>query len=1135
MIRPGPSRVSILVADGEPEEVALLVALLIDHGYEVEATKGGEAALEAVRHSPPDLILLGVPLPDVDTFQLCERLKADEKTRDVPVVIILPQGEANLRSRVFTSGADYVMRPLEGAELLARVRTQLTWEATRERLVDQEARAGRPTAELPGEGVLKNLREILYEVDGDGVLTYVSPAVESVLGYGPSEIVGSHVDQFMCQEDVPRLRKTFQRVLAGHPAVSEYRIVTHSGEVRWMRTSSQPVYEGDLVTSVQGVLADITERKQAEEEIERLARFPSENPNPVLRVAADGVVLYANGASSPLLDVWGCQVGERLPDEWRDLNLEVLDSRRSRDAEVEVVDRVFSLTFAPVTDAGYVNVYGLDITERKQAEGEIERLARFPSENPNPVLRVAADGVVLYANGASSPLLDVWGCQVGDPLPDEWRDFNLQVLDSRRSRDAEVEVGDRVFSLTFAPVTDAGYVNVYGLDITERKQAEEALKRSRERYELAERAANIGSWDWDIRTGDLYWTTQIESMFGLPPGAFEGTYNAFLGRVHPEDRQYVMESVNACVEWGADYAIEHRIKWPDGTVRWVSESGDVIRDDGGQALRMLGVVQDITGRKGAEEQIQRQNAFLTSVLESLAHPFYVVDAADYTVQMANTAAYPGALPEHATCYGLFHGRSSPCVEAGSLCPMEEIRRTGEHATVEHVHRDAEGNRRTVEVRGYPVFDDEGDLTRVIEYSFDVTERREAEEALRAAKEAAEEARREEQKRRREVERRRQVAEGLADVVAALNSNQPLDQVLSQIAAHASELLEADAVAICPPDLEGEPLSVMPAQCVFSGSSAGMDSPASRRALKRALALRQPVVVPDGGSPPLDVSGVEPFRALLVVPIIVQSEQCGGMLLYYGHPRSLSDDDIGLATVFGSKIALAIENTRLREEVQRAAASAERDRLARDLHDSVTQALFSASLVAEVLPRMWERDPEEAMTGLEELRQLTGGALAEMRTLLLELRPEALIETSLRDLLRQLSEATTSRTQISKTVDIGSIPAVPPDVHIAFYRVAQEALNNVVRHAGATELNLSLEALPPVSQEETDDWQGRLVLRVSDNGRGFDLERIWGDHLGLDIMRERAATIGAALTIDSQPDQGTQVVLVWENNRAGDST
>jgi signal transduction histidine kinase len=121
-----------------------------------------------------------------------------------------------------------------------------------------------------------------------------------------------------------------------------------------------------------------------------------------------------------------------------------------------------------------------EVNQRKRAEEEISRLARFPSENPNPVLRVTTDGTIIYANEASLPLLDVWGCQVGQLLPDDWRKFTFDVLSSGSYKDAEVECGNRILSLTFAPVADADYLNVYGLDVTERKRAEEALKRSNE-------------------------------------------------------------------------------------------------------------------------------------------------------------------------------------------------------------------------------------------------------------------------------------------------------------------------------------------------------------------------------------------------------------------------------------------------------------------------------------------------------------------------------------------------------------------------------------------------------------------------------------------------------------------------------
>ena len=123
-------------------------------------------------------------------------------------------------------------------------------------------------------------------------------------------------------------------------------------------------------------------------------------------------------------------------------------------------------------------------------------------------------------------------------------------------------------------------------------------------WALIQRAANIGGWDWNIETGALHWSDSIEPLFGFTPGQFGATYEAFLECVHPDDRRYVVDSVDACVEGGGDYAVEHRIVWPDGTIRWVSETGDIVRDESGNAVRMLGVVQDITDYKTRQEHEQ---------------------------------------------------------------------------------------------------------------------------------------------------------------------------------------------------------------------------------------------------------------------------------------------------------------------------------------------------------------------------------------------------------------------------------------------------------------------------------------------------------------------------------------------------
>lgn len=202
------------------------------------------------------------------------------------------------------------------------------------------------------------------------------------------------------------------------------------------------------------------------------------------------------------------------------------------------------------------------------------------------------------------------------------------------------------------------------------------------------------------------------------------------------------------------------------------------------------------------------------------------------------------------------------------------------------------------------------------------------------------------------------------------------------------------------------------------------------------------------------------------------------------------------------------------------------RLVHELYDAVTQTLFSASLIAEALPALWESDPEEARQSLVELRQLSRGAIAEMRTLLLELSPSSLADADLGDLLHQLTEASAGRTNAKITVTARGLQPLPADVRIAFYRIAQEAINNAVKHAKASHVDLSLSrtATPPDIDRKPSF---RVELCVSDNGRGFKPVTVQPGHHGLDIIRERANAIGAELTMESQPDQGTQIVVTWE--------
>jgi len=217
-------------------------------------------------------------------------------------------------------------------------------------------------------------------------------------------------------------------------------------------------------------------------------------------------------------------------------------------------------------------------------------------------------------------------------------------------------------------------------------------------------------------------------------------------------------------------------------------------------------------------------------------------------------------------------------------------------------------------------------------------------------------------------------------------------------------------------------------------------------------------------------------------------------------------------------------TELRERVTADAVAEERNRLARDLHDAVSQSLFSASLISEALPEVLQSNPDSVESLLQKLRILSRGALAEMRNLLMELRPDALLDAPLKDLLEQLGQAATGREGFSASITADKCD-LPDDVHIVFYRIAQESLNNIVKYAEANQVEISVRC-------KTNEVSGDLIqaeILICDDGVGFDLADTPSERFGLKIMEERCAAVGAVLTIKSKPGDGTQVHAMWKES------
>ena len=257
--------------------------------------------------------------------------------------------------------------------------------------------------------------------------------------------------------------------------------------------------------------------------------------------------------------------------------------------------------------------------------------------------------------------------------------------------------------------------------------------------------------------------------------------------------------------------------------------------------------------------------------------------------------------------------------------------------------------------------------------------------------------------------------------------------------------------------------------------------------------------------------------MMLVPLLARGSTIGFMeIARDAKGSSFTPGEASLAQSIAGYVAAAIDNAHLYAQARDMAVTEERGRLAHELHDSVTQNLYTVATISRTLPRLWETHPEEIRPALDDMQRLTTGALAEMRTLLLELRPAALLETRLGELLEQLADAVKGRTRFDITTTVSGDRTFPPEVQFGLYRIAQEALNNVVKHTDASHVIVGLYCKGD-----------RAVLRVSDNGTGFDPERVPPGRLGITAMHERAAVIKADLNVTSRPDVGTEVKVIWE--------
>jgi PAS domain S-box-containing protein len=518
------------------------------------------------------------------------------------------------------------------------------------------------------------------------------------------------------------------------------------------------------------------------------------------------------------------------------------------------------------------------------------------------------------------------------------------------------------------------------------------------------------------------------------------------------------------------------------------------------------IVRDVTDRLGADEALRRWLHIFDHVEWGV-----VIDSADgRALERVNPA------------FARMHGYAaeelvgSPITqvyapESQSELPGQ-IRLAHEkgHHTFESKHIRKDGTVFPVSVDVTAVKDEAGRVLHRVVSVQDITERKRVEETFRESEE-----------RYRSMVAAMQ--EGIvfqdADVASTLELRPLMRLILEQL----SSVVNYTSAAIF--TLEDEELVILEYQVPTLGRPAlPLRLPLEEAGLgQQVIRNREPIIVDDvQGDIPLaravqrsgraDVKTIFSYaHSWMAIPLIAKDKVIGMLGLAYEEPGYYTTQHARLVLTVANQAAVALEKARLYEQARQLSALEERQRLARELHDSVSQALYSIALGARTARTWLERDPAKAAEPLDYVRSLAEAGLAEMRALIFELRPESLQNEGLAAALTKQTDALRARHGIDVQVSLCDEPSMSMEVREALYRIAQESLHNTIKHARASRVDVALSCS-----------EAAIILQVADNGLGFDTAEPFPGHLGLRSMRERAERVGGTFEVNSSLGSGTRI-------------
>lgn len=514
-------------------------------------------------------------------------------------------------------------------------------------------------------------------------------------------------------------------------------------------------------------------------------------------------------------------------------------------------------------------------------------------------------------------------------------------------------------------------------------------------------------------------------------------------------------------------------------------------------ILFIGIVRDITERKRAEEALKQSEQLYRTVIEQAAENICLVDAETKRILESNpafqeTLGYTEEELRHMTLYDIVaHDRAS--VDRN----LRRVRERKHYYEGERKYRRKDGSLVDVEASGGMILLDGRESLCIVAH--DITERARVQELL---------------------EERVATLSGIA---ASLTLDLPVGDTLDVLAEGVVNASTAVASSVILSGEETDMLRPVGSHGLPEGFTAGLQAAYSAGAQSptlEAFRRRRPMLVRDFRrfvlnhplyAPIHHFVREGPWDTLYIVPLISRGRALGTINLYYLPEQEPGEDEKVFLGAVADQTAVAVENARLLSEARGKAALEERQRLARELHDSVSQALYGITLGTKTARTLLDKNPDRVADPLDYVLSLAEAGQAEMRALIFELRPESLETEGLIAALEKQAAALKARHEIEVDAVLCDEPEASLDTKEVVYRIAQEALHNTVKHARAANVQIKVEC--------DSKW---ITLEVSDDGIGFDAQGDFPGHLGLRSMRERALHLGGTLEVDSTSGKGTRI-------------